>query len=242
MDHTSPDDMVIRAGPGKELKITKDTVRLILGLPSAGGGLEHINWKGRVNAATKFRNELGIGRGAIKIETLQNRIADGGIDDLTMRCFFIVFFNRLLFPQASWDVTNQDIELTEDITNFSDIDRCQLIFNNLCDSVQSWHDQKDNHVSRTIYGCSVVILLYYLDHLDHPSSPDNKYGTPHISFYNRVIIKELVKADWRHARDGIETFGRCHLVTDMVCCFVSSCLGQLYKYNICATPEELAKK
>ncbi|WVZ89451.1 hypothetical protein U9M48_035858 [Paspalum notatum var. saurae] len=38
MDKLDPKDMTIRPGPGKELKITKETVRLILGVPCAGGG------------------------------------------------------------------------------------------------------------------------------------------------------------------------------------------------------------
>jgi hypothetical protein len=38
MDKLDPVDMTIRPGIGKELKITKETVRLILGFPSAGGG------------------------------------------------------------------------------------------------------------------------------------------------------------------------------------------------------------
>jgi hypothetical protein len=35
LDHK---DMTIQAGLGNELKITKDTMHLILGLPNAGGG------------------------------------------------------------------------------------------------------------------------------------------------------------------------------------------------------------
>jgi hypothetical protein len=38
MDKLDLDDITIRPEVGKELKITKETVRLILGLPSAGGG------------------------------------------------------------------------------------------------------------------------------------------------------------------------------------------------------------
>lgn len=36
MDHTDPDTFTIKAGPGKELKFTKEVVRLVLGLPSSG--------------------------------------------------------------------------------------------------------------------------------------------------------------------------------------------------------------
>jgi hypothetical protein len=39
MDKLDPHDMTILPGAGKELKITKETIRLILGLPSAAGSL-----------------------------------------------------------------------------------------------------------------------------------------------------------------------------------------------------------
>jgi hypothetical protein len=38
MDKLDHKDMIIRPGAGKELKITKDTVHLILGVPNHGGG------------------------------------------------------------------------------------------------------------------------------------------------------------------------------------------------------------
>jgi hypothetical protein len=37
MDNLDHNDMTIRRGPGKELKITKDIVHLILGVPNHGG-------------------------------------------------------------------------------------------------------------------------------------------------------------------------------------------------------------
>jgi hypothetical protein len=55
MDKLDPDDMTIRSGAGKELKITKETVRLILGLPSAGGGRDFTDWYGEIDAASKLR-------------------------------------------------------------------------------------------------------------------------------------------------------------------------------------------
>jgi hypothetical protein len=58
MDKLDPDDITIRLGAGKELKITKETVRLILGLPSAGGGREFTDWYGEVDAASKLRRAM----------------------------------------------------------------------------------------------------------------------------------------------------------------------------------------
>jgi hypothetical protein len=55
-------DKTIRLGAGKEFKITKETVGLILGLPSAGGGREFTDWYGEIDAATKLRWDLNISK------------------------------------------------------------------------------------------------------------------------------------------------------------------------------------
>jgi hypothetical protein len=62
MDKLDPVDMTIRPSPGKELKITKETVRLILGLPSAGGGKPFMDWYGEVDAVAGLGNNSKIRR------------------------------------------------------------------------------------------------------------------------------------------------------------------------------------
>jgi hypothetical protein len=39
------------------------------------------------------------------------------------------------------------------------MDRCQLIFNDLCQAAKKWHTRSVTNVSTTIYGCSIVILV-----------------------------------------------------------------------------------
>ena len=75
--------------------------------------------------------------------------------------------NRLLFPSASWNITNSDIVMTEHMDRMSQIDWCQLVYNHLCDSVQKWHQEKPKAATRTIYGCSVVILVSFLYRYDY---------------------------------------------------------------------------
>jgi hypothetical protein len=128
MDKVDPVDMTIRPGPGKELKITKKSVRLILGLPSAGGGKSFMDWYGEVDAAGRLRKQLKISKDEFDIATLQEIIVTGRDDDLTIRCFFLILFNRLLFPTSSWSISNNEVLMTEDMDRFRDIDWCQLVF------------------------------------------------------------------------------------------------------------------
>jgi hypothetical protein len=70
MDKLDLVDMTIRPGPGKELKITKDTVRLILGLSSASGGRDFTDWYGEVDATSKLRRDLKISKDEFDIVKL----------------------------------------------------------------------------------------------------------------------------------------------------------------------------
>jgi hypothetical protein len=90
--------MTIRLGPGKELKITKETIRLILGLPSAGDGRDFIDWYGEVDAASKLRRDLKISKDEFDVVKLQDKLVKGNDNQLYIRCFFLILFNYLLFP------------------------------------------------------------------------------------------------------------------------------------------------
>ncbi|WVZ84958.1 hypothetical protein U9M48_031924 [Paspalum notatum var. saurae] len=80
MDKTDPKDMTIHPGPGKELKITKDTVRLILGLPSAGGGKPlGID---AADAADRLRTSLVLTKDEFTVAKLQDILRRGDNDDV----------------------------------------------------------------------------------------------------------------------------------------------------------------
>ena len=49
--------------------------------------------------------------------------------------------------------------------------------------------------------------IYYLDHLHHPASPDNKYGTPRIKFFDNETIRDLARGDRRPPCKTGEPFG-----------------------------------
>ena len=157
MDKLDPKDMTIRPGPGKELKITKDIVHLILGVPNHGGG-KPLGIDEAV-AASNLRAELGVAKDEFNVAFLQDRLRKGEDDDLSIRCFFLILFNRLLFPTASWGITYHEVLLTEEMHRFHEIDWCQLIFNDLCEAAKKWHNRITTNVSTTIYGCSIVVLV-----------------------------------------------------------------------------------
>jgi hypothetical protein len=159
MDKLDPHDMTIRPGAGKELKITKDTVHLILGLPCAGGGREFTDWYGEVDAAAKLRRDLNVGKEEFDVVKLQDKIVLGNDDELSIRCFFLILFNRLLFPSASWGITNNEVLMTSNMARMADIDWCQLVYTDLCDAATRWHKRNKTNITTTIYGCSLIVLV-----------------------------------------------------------------------------------
>jgi hypothetical protein len=157
MDKLDHKDMTIRLGQGKELKITKETVHLILGLLNASGGKPlGIN---EALAGNNLRVELGLSKDEFVVASLQDRLRKGDDDDLSIRCFFLILFNRLLFPTSSWGISNHEVLLTKEMDRFHETDWRHLIFNDLCEAAHKWHTRSTINVSTMIYGCSIVILV-----------------------------------------------------------------------------------
>jgi hypothetical protein len=113
MQKLDPRDMTLRIGPDKELKITKQTVHQILGLPNLGGG-KPLNIDEANDAAT-LRASLNISKDEFVISKLQDRLRLGQDDDLSIRCFFSfsstgcysqqlagLFLSMRLYLQKKW--------------------------------------------------------------------------------------------------------------------------------------------
>lgn len=161
-DHIDPQTMILKVGPGKEIKLTKEVVQYILGVPSKGQSLvDNASYTAKVNEAKRLRNELKVANAKdFTVQVCMERIEKGGIDDLTKRCFFLVLFNRLFFSTPSWAINNSEIGKTMNMSNFDDIDWCHMIYLDLCQAVTLWHQKIDeDQTAYTIWGCSTVILV-----------------------------------------------------------------------------------
>lgn len=161
MDKIDQVDMTIRPGPGKELKITKEIVRLILGLPSTSDGRDFIDWYGEVDAASKLRRDLKISKDEFDIVKLQDKLVEGNDNQLSIHYFFLILFNHLLFQPASWGITNNEVLMTENMDCMVNIDWCRLVYTDLCDAASQWHKRSTTNITTTVYGCSLVILVSY---------------------------------------------------------------------------------
>lgn len=159
MDIIDPNDMTIKAGPGKNLEITKEVIHKILGLRDNGNLPRVPSWTEGVAEATSFRQQLGVGKGPFTWEMMKAEVDKGGADRRTMRCLFLIVFNRFLFCTGA-NITNDHLCWTLEMDHFDEFDWCQLVYNDLCMSVSKWHsrDTTQNKVP-TVYGCCLVILV-----------------------------------------------------------------------------------
>ena len=55
------------------------------------------------------------------------------------------------------------------------------------------------------------VQIYYLDHLHHPASPENKYGTPRIKYFDNDTIRDLARGDRRAPHQTGEPFGHAEV-------------------------------
>lgn len=95
--------MILKVGPRKEIKFTKEVVRHMLDLPSNGElQLNDMDWARRAREAKELRAALGV-QNAVDLYVTRciEHVRGGGPDDLTKRCFFLLLFNMFLFPSGS---------------------------------------------------------------------------------------------------------------------------------------------
>ena len=93
-----------------------------------------MDWYEEVDAVGRLKKQLKISKDEFDIATLQEIIVKGRDDDLSIRCFFLILFNQLLFLTSSWSISNNEVLMTEDMDRLLDIYWCQLVFNNLCEA------------------------------------------------------------------------------------------------------------
>jgi hypothetical protein len=93
MDELDYKDMTIRPSPGKELKITKEIVHLILGVLNSGGG-KPLGIK-EAAITNNLRSRLELSKEEFVVTVLQVRLRNGDDNDLSIRCLFLILFNRL---------------------------------------------------------------------------------------------------------------------------------------------------
>ncbi|WVZ70141.1 hypothetical protein U9M48_018833, partial [Paspalum notatum var. saurae] len=161
LDKINPNDMVLSIGPGKNISVTPSITSMVLGIPHGGTNLKlYTTDEGR-----QFKKDLikDLGQEClldgddIHISNLQEEILKGNVDELFFRCFFMIVFNRYLFPTTTYNFDYSDIIKLKHPEDFGKINWSQEVFNNLQFAIRRWHYRDRTQRTQTIYGCSIFL-------------------------------------------------------------------------------------
>jgi hypothetical protein len=134
LDHTDPDQMLIKFGAGKVLLITPQIISMVLGMPISGENFKQYSWKEGIIFCQQLISDLNQSLTEdcdIHISNLQQEILKGNVNPLMRRCFFMILCNRLLLPSSSNPIGSIDIKRTMDHQLFGVFDWSQAVFNDL---------------------------------------------------------------------------------------------------------------
>jgi hypothetical protein len=145
--------------------LDKHAIRTVLGVP-AGTTPPPKHSYNDVNAErAKLAAALGC-TSAITIDRLRAKLREHQVDDLSIRCFFLILFIRLLFSTTSINVCSTEVELTMDWENFRNVDRQQAMLNNLKSAAKSWNERGESSHNPSLSSCPpFLIVSHYLAQL-----------------------------------------------------------------------------
>ncbi|WVZ94601.1 hypothetical protein U9M48_040473, partial [Paspalum notatum var. saurae] len=228
LDKINPNDMVLRIGPGKNISVTPSIISMVLGIPHGGTNLKlYTTDEGRQFKKDLIKDlcqECLLDGDDIHISNLQEEILKGNVDELFFRCFFMIVFNRYLFPTTTYNFDYSDIIKSKHPEDFGKINWSQEVFNNLQFAIRRWHYRDRTQRTQTVYGCSIFLIVLYLDHLHHTRSPPDWLSTPRIRFYNKATIEGLTIVDRIIHEDGSEDYGFLPFKSTSSTCYAAAAL------------------
>ncbi|KAJ1269913.1 hypothetical protein BS78_06G014300 [Paspalum vaginatum] len=168
------DEMVLRVHPNTVLPLNKAAMATVLGVPSGSRPPPRKTTKEVSEDKRRLAAALDCEPSKITVQRLKFELAKGRPDDLSIRCFFLIVFNRMLFPTSAYNISNSEIEYTMDLESFADIDWQQAMLDDLREDAIQWKSAKQKFANPSTRSCTPFLLVYYLDNLDHPFNNNSK--------------------------------------------------------------------
>uniref|UniRef100_A0A0E0LIX6 Ubiquitin-like protease family profile domain-containing protein n=1 Tax=Oryza punctata TaxID=4537 RepID=A0A0E0LIX6_ORYPU len=216
MDCLDPDSMCLDLGGRGKLPVTPDVVHCVLGLQNG-----HLDPPVVSDTAPldPIREELGLGKKEkISSSSILDRIKMGGTDDFTMQCILMILFSKLLAPESSSDITGNIVNMvSKNLELYKDMALCKFVVDHLRWSAERWKSGKRS----TVYGCTALLVVYYLDNLLCKAMISNT-DTPRSQFFNSSLIDKIENLTKSTKKDGSTSFGKLNLrCRESTCYFVS---------------------
>ncbi|CAO2189446.1 unnamed protein product [Urochloa humidicola] len=146
---------------------------------------------------------------------------NGDGDDWSITCFFMAFFDGLLFPTSSLRLSGETYYHCKRVSEVSQYDLCTALIEDLTKKVGKWKKSADKRslTTTSVQGCVVLFLMYYLDNLQCPQHMlQDASTTPRAALLNRVIA-DIARADKKRLSDGSYTYGNLPFRSKVGTCY-----------------------
>ncbi|CAN6353792.1 unnamed protein product [Urochloa humidicola] len=194
-------DMMLRVHPHMVLPINKHVVQTVLGVPSGTMPLPQHSYNDVNAERARLGQALGCPPSKITISCLKAKLAEHKADDLSIKCFFLILFNRLLFSTTSINICNTEVQYTMDWGNFANIDWQQAILSDLRSAANNWKAPGPKAANPSLSSCPPFLIIYYLDNLMHTENHDNRMVTPRAALFTKKKVSTIRLADrWKDAQ------------------------------------------
>ncbi|KAK3136520.1 hypothetical protein QOZ80_5BG0437650 [Eleusine coracana subsp. coracana] len=134
MDKLNPDPMILEVGKQGGLEINEFCVNKVFEIPNGDRYPPSSTEEENTRALVELRKTVHVERNKeVKPNHLLDLLRKLNIDNASaVRIFFVVAFNKLLFPALDNMLGGQDAFLTKDLSQFCNMNWCKAVVNELC--------------------------------------------------------------------------------------------------------------
>ncbi|TVU20680.1 hypothetical protein EJB05_32863, partial [Eragrostis curvula] len=208
MDKLNPESMILEVGHEGGLPVNELAVQKVFKLPNGDMDPPSSTEEENTRALVEFRKLVHAERDKdVKCNHLLDLMRKLQLDNaLAIRIFFVVAFNKLLFPAVDNNIRGQDAFMTKNWSQFGNMNWCKALVNELRHAAITWRSER----KKSIPGCAIFLIVFYLDNLLCRYSIDH-LCTPRAKFFHKSVMENIIREDRRKDRDGKETFGNLQL-------------------------------
>ncbi|TVU11071.1 hypothetical protein EJB05_44634 [Eragrostis curvula] len=204
MDKLNPESMILEVGHEGGLPVNELAVQKVFKLPNGDMDLPSSTEEENTRALVEFRKLVHVERDKdVKCNHLFDLMRKLQLDNaLAIRIFFVVAFNKLLFPAVDNNIRGQDAFMTKNWSQFGNMNWCKALVNELRHAAITWRSER----KKSIPGCAIFLIVFYLDNLLCRYSIDH-LCTPRAKFFHKSVMENIIREDRR------TEMGRRHLGT-----------------------------
>ncbi|CAL4888192.1 unnamed protein product [Urochloa decumbens] len=233
---------------GKVVSLTKESVNVVLGLPTSQNPFPTDYSTGKSIVLSKFNKQSIPSVNFFAKKIMEH---DPLSDEDLIICFLLVALNTFLCPNSSLTPCCKYFAVFEDINNARDLDWCGYILEWLLQGIKIFNRGKSSKAYNgdTIPGCLYYLAVLYLDHIDFGDHHISQ-SIPRISVWKGSMIQNFSELDAKSYgcygfHPLLDTSRTCyskdlkHLYNPQSFVLESKFHEKLEQYSGCELPEEL---